>query len=454
MFVKMKELLNRVDADYADFRYEKRIVTSISFRTREISNLSKNSTDGYVLRVLKNGGFATVAFNDLKDADFAVKNAVTNAELYAKRTTKKVEFASAPVVKDEVIPEQIEDPRNISFEEKLDLIKKYNEILLKPEKVIATDLAYYEINRDKWFVSTEGSEIHEELLTTRLGGSVTSGDETQNQDLRIKAGGSNGFQNVRNLEGYIEDRAKLVVELLDAESVKGGTYDCIIDPTLTGVFTHEAFGHFSEADITENSPSLREKMKIGEKLGNEIVNITDNATLADQLGNYKYDDEGVAVRKTELMKKGVLTGRLHSRKTAHEFGEPISGHMIAEDYRYAPIIRMGTIFIEPTENTKEKLFSTLGDGLYLCEGKGGQTAGENFTFGASYGYIVENGEIKKMIKDLNISGNLFQTLADISMIGDDFTLSKVGGCGKGQTNLRSCYGGPHILIKNLVVGGK
>ena len=58
-----------------------------------------------------------------------------------------------------------------------------------------------------------------------------------------------------------------------------------------------------------------------------------------------------------------------------------------------------------------------------------------------------------MVRDLNISGNLYQTLADIRMIGDDFTLSKVGGCGKGQTNIRSCYGGPHILVNNLVVGG-
>lgn len=454
MFNKLKKLISKVNADYADLRYEKKIVTSISFRTREIDNLSKNSTDGFVLRVLKNGGFATVAFNNIDDAEFAINNAVTNAELYSEKTTKKVKFAPAPAVKDEVIPEQIEDPRNISFEEKLELIKKYNEILLKPEKVIATDLGYAELFRDKWFVNTEGSEIHEELLTTRLGGSVTSSDGSQNQDLRIKAGGSDGYQNVRNLEEYMESRAKLVVELLDAESVKGGTYNCVIDPTLTGVFTHEAFGHFSEADITENSPSLREKMKIGAKLGNDIVNITDNATIPNQLGHYKYDDEGVAVRKTVLMKDGVLTGRLHSRKTANEFGEPISGHMIAEDYRYAPIVRMGTIFIEPTENTKDELFKTLNNGLYLCEGKGGQTMGENFTFGASYGYIIENGKITKMVKDLNISGNLYNTLADISMIGNDFVLSKVGGCGKGQTNLRSCYGGPHILINNLVVGGK
>jgi TldD protein len=34
------------------------------------------------------------------------------------------------------------------------------------------------------------------------------------------------------------------------------------------------------------------------------------------------------------------------------------------------------------------------------------------------------------------------------------TLSKSGGCGKGQMNLRSCNGGPHILVNNLVIGGE
>ncbi len=457
MFNKLKETISKIDADYIDLRYEKRKTMSIILRNHEISDIASTNTDGFVLRVLKDGGFASVAFNDFKDADFAIENAVRNAELFAKKNgdEKKIVFAKAPVVKDQFIPELNEDPRDISFEEKLELIKGYNQILLKPKKIIATNVGYSELNREKWFISSEGTEIHEELFTVRFAGVVTSSNGKQTQEIIVKSGGSDGFYSIRNLDDYMENRTKLAIDLLSAKSVKGGVYNCIIDPSLTGVFTHEAFGHFSEADLVENSPSMREKMKIGNKLGSDILNITDDATIPNQLGHYKYDDEGVAVRKTELMRNGVLTGRLHSRRTAAEFNEPISGHMIAEDYRYAPIIRMGTIFIEPVEeNTKEKLFKALDNGLYICEGKGGQTAGENFTFGASYGYIVENGEIKEMVKDINIQGNLYQTLADISMIGSSFSLSKVGGCGKGQLNSRSCYGGPEIIVNNLVIGGE
>ncbi len=227
----------------------------------------------------------------------------------------------------------------------------------------------------------------------------------------------------------------------------------ILNPDMAGVFTHEAFGHFSEVDLIEDNPSMREKMKIGAKLGNDILTIIDDPTMPGQLGFYKYDDEGVRARRTYLLKDGVLSGRLHSRRTSAEFGEPVTEHCVAEDYRYAPIVRMGNIFIEPKDMTFEELLEKLGNGLYILDAKGGQTSGENFTFGAQYGFEVKNGKIGKMIRDINISGNLYQTLKDIVGVGNDFELGEVGGCGKGQLNIRSCHGGPHILVKNVVIGG-
>jgi len=235
--------------------------------------------------------------------------------------------------------------------------------------------------------------------------------------------------------------------------VEGGTYDCILDPRLAGVFAHEAFGHFSEADIIETLPAMREMMKLGGRIGSEAVSIVDDPTRPGQLGFYRYDDEGVAARPTELMRDGVLTGRLHSRRTAASFGEPVSGHHIAEDYRFAPIIRMGCIYIEPSATPLDDLFAQLGDGLYIVNPKGGQTAGEIFSFGAQSAWEVKDGRRVALLRDLNISGNLYQTLRSIVAVGDDLTFSKTGGCGKGQLSPRSCDGGPHILVRNLLVGG-
>ena len=112
------------------------------------------------------------------------------------------------------------------------------------------------------------------------------------------------------------------------------------------------------------------------------------------------------------MKNGVLVGRLHSRRTAASYDEPLSGHSIAEDYRYAPIIRMGCIYIEPGEDTFKSLLAKLKDGLYLINPMGGQTSGENFTFAAQYGYKVKNGKIADMIRDIECRWTLAQFLSE------------------------------------------
>jgi len=453
MFDKLGGILGKIKADYADIRYEINKQSTITFSGEELNQIGSNTTDGYVVRLLKNGGMSSVVFTSDKDAEKAIGLALENADLIGKSITKPVKLANVTPIKDSYSPIMAEDPSHVTMEEKLELIRKYNNIPLGYKNIVNTLITYSEKYREKYFLSTEGSEIHEDLITTSLSGEIMAKNGGLLQNVRVKGGGSNGFATIRNLEVHLEERTKIALDLLKAKPVQGGNYDCILNPGLAGVIAHEAFGNFSEADIIENLPPMREKMKLGNKLGSDVLNIIDDATQPNQLGYYKYDDEGVPVRRTQLMKEGVMAGRLHSRRTAAEFDEPVSGHCVAEDFRYAPIVRMGTTYIEPGQQTFDDLLEMLGDGIYILDAKGGQTSGENFTFGAHYGFEVKNGTIGQMVRDINISGNLYQTLMNIQAVGDDLELSKVGGCGKGQLNIRSCNGGPHILVKSLIVGG-
>ena len=453
MFDTLRAIISKTDADYADIRYEILREVRIVFNGAELGEIGSNTTDGYVLRVLKNGGLSTIAFTKETDAERAIKSALENALLLSRNTKKPVVFAPTEVIRGAFLPPLKEDPRRISIAEKLELTRHYNDIPLKQEGISTTNLQYKEVARDKCFASTEGSEVREELITTTINGLITSKDGNLIQNVRVGAGGSNGFAILRNRDEEFERKTGIALDLLRAKPVDAGVYDAILNPNMAGVFTHEAFGHFSEADLVEDNPTMREKMRIGAKLGNEVLNIIDDPTMPGQLGFYKYDDEGVTARPVQLLRDGILAGRLHSRRTAAAFGEPLSGHSIAEDYRFAPIIRMGNIFIQPGTNSFEELSEELDDGLYILDAKGGQTSGENFTFGAQYAYRVKNGRLGEMIRDINISGNLYRTMQNITAIGNDLALSETGGCGKGQLNIRSCHGGPHILIRNVVIGG-
>ena len=89
------------------------------------------------------------------------------------------------------------------------------------------------------------------------------------------------------------------------------------------------------------------------------------------------------------------------------------------------------------------------------------TIADIFTFGAWYGWEIEKGKIGKMVGEINISGNVFTTLGNIVMIGNDFEMNEWGGCGKTRAAMynmqmlsKSGTGGPHVKIENVVIGGR
>jgi TldD protein len=454
LFDRLKKVLASIPAEYADIRFETKQEIIIAFDGKDLTLVGDNTCEGFVLRVLKGGGFASCTIIREDDLDKTIKRTLENAQIIGRSNNRPAALAPVPVIQAEYKPKLDEDPRRVTLEEKIALTRRYNKIAMEHPGIANTRINYRETGREKYFISTEGTRIHEELITTSIICSITSADGSLLQDNMVRAGGSNGFAVLRNREPVFERGKQVAIDLLKARPVTGGVHSVILNNGMAGVFTHEAFGHFSEADLIEDNPGMRGKMQLGSRLGTTAVSIIDDPTIINQLGHYCYDDEGVRGKAVTLLKDGVLAGRLHSRRTAAEFGEPVNGHCVAEDYRYAPIIRMGTIFIQPGKDSVEELFAKLGDGLYIIDASGGQTSGEEFTFGAQYGYSVKNGRKCEMIRDINITGNLYKTLQNISAVANDFVLSQTGGCGKGQMNIRSCHGGPHILVKDLVIGGR
>ncbi len=446
--------VNKADVDFIDIRYETKSEAVIHYSSRDLKEIGSNTTDGFVVRVLNKGGMASMAVTRSEDLRRAIGSLMEAANLISKKSGRKTKLASVPAVKDRAKPRIGKDPRGTPIEEKLGILKGYNDLALGRPDICATEMEYFEVCREKHYVSSEGSDINQELVTVGIRGEIMAKKGGEVRNVRVAIGGATGLKNLYGREEAFINKAKIARDLLVAKAVKGGKYNVVLNPSMAGVFTHEAFGHFSEADLIEDNPDFRKRMKLGTKLGSKEITIIADSTMPENLGFYKYDDEGVAVRPVTLMKNGVLVGRLHSRKTAASFKEPVTGHCVAEDHDYPPIIRMGNIYVKPGKWKFDEMLEEVCNGVYLCDGKGGQTNGENFTFGTQYGYLIKNGELGPMIRDTNLMGNLFTTLANIAAAGDDLTFTERGGCGKGvQTNLKSSYGGPHIMIKDAILGG-
>lgn len=451
----MEEALRVSDAEYTEIRIEDVSSTWINFRGKELDSIGSSKTLGGIVRALVKGGWGYSIFNDLSDLKGRVKQACESAKLVGRDKSK---FAPTEPVVDVIKAKLKKDFRDIPLSVKKQTIEEYNEIILGyHEKIQTSFVGYGDSFRKIWYANSEGTYIEDERPNTFVFTVATARDGDNVQNGRESAGGNDGFQVVEGFHQMAEMSARRAVELLSAPPVKGGRYTVIIDPKLAGVFAHEAFGHLSESDFVYENERMKELMVLGKRFGPDILNIIDDGSIPGALGTQKYDDEGVKTRKNYLIKEGILVGRLHSRETAAKMGESPTGNARAIGYRFPPIVRMTNTYIDAGKSTFQDMIKDIKLGLYAVGNIGGQTAMEMFTFSAYYGYMIRDGQIAELVRDVVLTGNVFDTLMNIDMISNELVWlpGGPGGCGKGvQSPLPVGLGGPHVRIQNVIVGGR
>lgn len=451
---KLEQYVSRLDVEYADLRYEKVARVRIVVDGSQVTEVKSSSSDGYVIRILKQGGLITVPVAGQCDIRAAIDAACRDATSLGRQQRKPVSLVLPPVVDEDVPLELDDDPRYFSLDEKITLVRNYSDLALAAPHISTTQLVYREIFRERFFVNSLGSWFSEPLVTAGILGQIEARKNSVVQQVPAHIGVRPGFHSLRTRDDFFLRQSSLAAELLDAPPVRGGNYSVVLDPAMTGLLIHEAFGHLSEADTIENNPGLREKIRIGASIGADILKIVDDPTNNGCFGCYRYDDEGVSSRAVTLMDGGIVRGRLHSMRTAARFDAPLTGHAIAEDARFGPIVRMGRIFIEPRDKSVEALIAQAGDGLFVFGAKGGKTRDGAFAVSAQGAYRIESGKRGELLRDVQLNGELCSLLRDVQAISTDIEFNEIGACGKlGQENLRSCCGGPHLLVRELSVAG-
>ena len=435
-------------------RLEEARATRLQYRGKEIEEVGTTASLGGNVRALVKGAWGFVSFNDipgLKDLKERVALAVRQARLAGKEDSY---WAALPPRVD-IEPSQAQpSPVALPLAQKKELLDQYTDVILSTPGVQTSIATYSDGQKQTIFASSQGSYIAQERTDVALRVSALARDGGEVQQASLSVGSRGDFSQIAGLHSQIGELARRAVEMLKAPQVKSGEYTVVLDPVLAGVFVHEAFGHLSESDFLYENPPLQEVMLLGRKFGEKHLNIVDDATIPSLRGSYKYDEEGTPARKNDLIREGVLVGRLHSRETAGKMGEPPSGNARAVDWRFPPIVRMSNTLIEPGQATLEDLLSEISEGVYVRNWHGGTTSMEMFTFSAAEAFMVRRGRIAELLRPVVLTGNVFITLGLIDGLARDLDMNQGGGCGKGaQYPLPVSNGSPHLRIRRCLVGG-
>jgi TldD protein len=444
----------RSQVDYLAIRLEESELTDILLRGGKVETLSEGISIGGQVRACFKGGWGFASFNQLASLTERIEEAIAAAHLVGDEETLLAPVA--PIQDSRPLVLTGTDPRQVSLVRKKALCSHYAEILRSVDPRIATTSVRYGDSIQQMLLATsDGSLIEQSWVDMEMRFAATARNGETVQTGRETTGSRRAYEDMEQLDDQVQGAAQRAVEALALPPVKGNTYTVVIDPILSGLFVHEAFGHLSEADMTYENPDLMEVMTLGRRFGSPELQIFDGAAPEGHRGSYAYDDEGVPATTTQLIKDGVLVGRLHSRETAGKLGESATGNARCLNYHYPPIVRMTNTWIERGDTPVADLFNGIQEGVYARNWIGGMTNGEMFTFTAGEAWMIRNGQIAEPVRDVTLSGNVFTTLADIEGIGDDFFWDESGGCGKGgQSGLPVGCGGPSLRIRNIVVGGE
>ena len=461
-------------ASYADARVVGTRAESLSVRAEAVEALDRSESEGYGIRVLADGawGFAATARLDAGAAADTARRAVEVARASARAASRPIELVDEPVHRASWSTPVERDPLAVSLEDKVELLVGATSRMNRESVRVARGTMDV-ITQQTWFASSEGSSIEQTITHTGAGIEATavSDDDVQVRSYPGSFRGhyaAGGYEIVEQmgLADNAERTAEEAVALLDAPECPSTRTTLVLDGHQVMLQVHESVGHPTELDRVlgmeaafagTSFVSVRDLGSL--RYGSDLVSITSDPTIPGGLGSYGYDDEGVAGRRSDLVRDGVLVGFQMSRETAAAAGADRSnGTMRAEGWENFPLIRMTNVNLLPGRGSFDDLLADVDDGIFMSTNKSWSIDDKrkNFQFGCEIAWEIRSGKLGRMLKNPRYTGitTEFWGACDAIAGPDEWRVWGTPNCGKGQPGqtMRVGHGAAPARFRGVATG--
>lgn len=446
-------------ATYADARFEIRSDKGLLVENGSIEHFASQHDSGIGIRVIVDSAWGFYSFaspKDVAEVKIAAEQAFKLAKSSSASVKRKVVLADTKIYKDKVDLDFKKDPRE-AMNELVQIAKDCDKIIRSAGKRIhmsSVSIGYGYV--EKTFMSSEGSRIVQQYIDTITSMSATAHESGLTQNVSTTEGGRGGIEMITqhvDVMKKAEEIAEKAVQLIDAKPAKEQKAKVVMNPDFVALLTHEILGHPSEADRV-----LGYEMawaggawwagKIGERVGSEELNVSDDPAIEHSLGYYRYDDEGIRSSEKVLIKNGVLVDHMHSRETASKFNVAPNAGMRATGYEFMPLIRMACTYINAGNWNHEEMIKEVDDGFLICNMKvpSIDMLRYNWSISCQYAYAIKNGEVKDLLRDIIVMGIAPEFFSSIDACSKDLEIKPILNCGKGDPmqTMRMGNGGPYV----------
>ena len=460
-------------ATYADVRIGRYLNQFVATREKKVQGITNTESFGVGIRVIANGTWGFGASNQVSEDGIkkATERAIAIAKANSKFQREPVNLASTPSYGEVSWKTPIKkNGFEVSIKDKVDLLLNANSKAMEKGASFVNSLIFL-VNEQKYFASTEGSYIDQDVHRTwpnfqvsivdRQSGQfktraafsapVGMGYEYLDAKPEDKIKGPGGIILYNKTYDIVEDAtmaAEQAKQMITSKSVEPGKYDLVLEPSHMWLTIHESVGHPTELDrvlgyeanFAGTSFLTLDKWQTKNfKFGSNIVNFLADKTQEGSLGAVGYDDEGVKCKQWELIKDGVLVNYQAIRDQVSILGQKEShGCCYSQSWADVQFQRMANVSLQPGKQslTPEQMISGVDKGIYIV--KDGSFSIDqqryNFQFGGVLFFEIKNGKIEGMLKDVAYQANTKEFWNSCVQICDerDYRLNGAFNDGKGQ----------------------
>jgi TldD protein len=463
-------------ASYADIRIGRYLNQFVSTREKRVQGVANTESYGIGIRVLANGCWGFAATNNVTRDGIAkaAEQAVAVAKANAKIQGEPVRLAPQKGYGEVSWKTPIEiNAFEVPVKEKVDLLMNVNDIAMQNGASFVNSVIFA-VNEQKYFASTDGSYIDQDVHRIYPSFNVTRIDRTSGKFQTRNSLSSPMGMGYEYMHARPQDRVAGIVpryksrydiledvkvaalnaaEKVKAKTVEPGKYDLVLDPSHLWLTIHESVGHPTELDrvlgyeanYAGTSFLTLDKWKTKKfQFGSDKVNVVADKTQVGSLGAVGYDDEGVKCKKWDLIKDGILVNYQAIRDQAHIIGlEESQGCCYAQGWDDVQFQRMANVSLQPgkTKLSVDDMIKDVEKGIYI-NGNGSFSIDQqryNFQFGGQTFHEIKNGKIVGMLNDVAYQANTQEFWNSCSAVCDesDYRLGGSFNDGKGQPSQSS-----------------
>ena len=262
---------------------------------------------------------------------------------------------------------------------------------------------------------TRGTE-----MWLKTSGGVTSRQNGSSIELSIRAflsedASGNGISCSRTSRSFDAEKAgrragQVAKMAKDPIGIEAGEYRVLLGPYIFANLLNEVVNSASAFSV-DAGLSFFPKELMGKRVASDHLTVYDDGVIPAGLSSRIFDDEGVPVRRTPVVRKGFLTSLLHNTMTAKKHKTKTTGN--AGWIAPSP----WNVVVEPGSVKQDDLLKELGEGLYVTNTWYTRfqdyRKGDFSTVCRDGAFKVHHGEIVSSVKNLRISDNMINLMNNV-----------------------------------------